>query len=497
MSKTKKNTDVMVLGGAHSLMVSNVPDSVDVHTLSENFYRMSSSLSDNPRKSLETFGMWGGTLNINQFIPGVTPEMMSPKDKDFIEPMFRLLSSTVVAKGYNPTEFPEEVLKASLPLLVGQSVNLDHNTDVANAIGAVKSVEWQEAYMDDSGVIIPAGINGILKIDGLSNPRIARGILMDPPSIHSNSVTVEFEWEPSHTFEHYWEFYEKIGTYDESGELIRRIATRIISYKETSLVWHGADPFAQLIKSGRLNNPAYAGSQAVSLSEDQLKLVTDPKKRVSMYNFKSTSEVDLKYNTSNSINDTQEGLNNINNNKTSMNEELKAMLLSLFGEGLLQLAEGQEATTELAIQQIQTLREEASRKDAELKALMEENTSLKAEIEPYKQAKANWDNHVSSYREATIASYRKLMGDKAEDSILALLEKPETDLATLAALRNTYEDQLEQKFPLRCADCGSENVNRASSIPEPEEKVETQEVDLKERTTLDIAQDIYQSKLRK
>lgn len=256
----------MVLSAAHSLMVSDVPKVViDAHSLSENFYKGTGNFSDDPKKSLERFGMWGGTLNVNQFMPNVTPDMLKPKDTDFIEPMFRMLSAAVVAKKYNPTEFPEQILKESMPLLVGQSVNLDHETDVANAIGSVKSVEWQDAYKDEkTGVVIPAGINGILKIDGLSNPRIARGIQMDPPSIHSNSVTVEFAWEPSHKFEDISEFYYRLGTYTENGELIRRVATKIISYKETSLVWHGADPFAQLIKSGRLNSPAYAGSQYYS-----------------------------------------------------------------------------------------------------------------------------------------------------------------------------------------------------------------------------------------
>ena len=70
-------------------------------------------------------------------------------------------------------------------MLVGQTVNCDHSTDVANAIGSVKQTFWQESFKQD-GIVIPAGINGVLKIDAKANPRLARGILMDPPSIHSN-----------------------------------------------------------------------------------------------------------------------------------------------------------------------------------------------------------------------------------------------------------------------------------------------------------------------
>jgi len=66
--------------------------------------------------------------------------------------------------------------------------------------------------------------------------------MMSPPSIHSNSVTVKFGWEPSHKFETDSEFFDKLGTYTKKGELIRIVVNLIKSYHETSLVSHGADP---------------------------------------------------------------------------------------------------------------------------------------------------------------------------------------------------------------------------------------------------------------
>ena len=502
--KKSPNTDVMVLSAAHSLMVSNVPEVViDANSLSENFYKGTGNFSEDPKKSLERFGMWGGTLNVNQFMPNVTPEMLKPKDKDFIEPMFRMISATVVARKYNPTEFSENILKESMPLLVGQSINIDHETDVCNAIGAVKSVEWQDAYRDDeAGIIIPAGINGIMKIDGLSNPRIARGIQMDPPSIHSNSVTVEFEWEPSHMFEDMWEFYSKLGTYTENGELIRRVVTRIISYKETSLVWHGADPFAQLIKSGKLNNPAYAGSQSYSLSEEKAAEVNNPAKRVSLFDFKVLSEKDIKYNTPQSNNEkgTGKGNHNNQNNKTKMDKELQQMLASLFGENLLTLSEGQEISAELALSQIKTLvqqnkdfAEKVNAKDQEIKTLTEEKVNLEKNLKSYKEAKENWDTHIKSFREETVVAYKKVSGEENVDSnILALLENEGTTLETLTALRKTYEAQLDEKFPMHCNHCGSKDVSRASSI-NPQEEEEKNQVP---KSTRDIAQTLADRKLR-
>lgn len=341
-----------------------------------------------------------------------------------------------------------------------------------------------------------------MKIDGLSNPRIARGIQMDPPSIHSNSVTVEFAWEPSHTFEDMWEFYSKLGTYTENGELIRRVVTKIISYKETSLVWHGADPFAQLIKSGKLNSPAYAGSQYYSFSEDKAAEANNPAKRVSLFDFKVLSEKEIKYNTTQSNNEKGAGKGNHNNqnNKTNMDKELQQMLTSLFGENLLTLSEGQEVSTELALSQIKTLvqqnkdfAEAVEAKNKEIQALTEEKTNLEKDLKSYKEAKENWDGHIQSFREETVAAYKKVSGEENVDSnILALLENEGTTMETLKALRKTYDAQLEEKFPMHCNHCGSHDVGRASSINPKEDEEKNQAP----KSTRDVAQTLADRKLR-
>src|SRR5690606_30627173 len=165
-----------------------------------------------------------------------------------------------VHKRHNPIDFGKniEVLQKSMSLLVGQTVNADHETMIGNALGAVRDVQWQESYVS-AGKKVPAGFNAELRIDGKSNPRIARAINSDPPSIHSTSVTVEFEWEQSHPKLPAHEFWSKLGTLDEKGQLIRRIVTGIRRYHEISLVSHGADPYAQLIKKdGKIHNPKFA-----------------------------------------------------------------------------------------------------------------------------------------------------------------------------------------------------------------------------------------------
>lgn len=219
---TNKNTShlsQMVIGQGHTIMLGDIPD--NVNNDDENLLKLNENLfswREASKESVQSFGLFGNSLNYHTYYPELDVKDLTPQDKEFITPMFRLLSATIVSKNYNPTDFSKNgVLRNSMKMLLGQTVNCDHSTDVGNAIGAVSKVLWQEAYETNDGFKIPAGINGVLKIDGKANPRIARGILMDPPSIHSNSVTVQFRWEKSHPQFSDAEFYNRLGTYDEKG----------------------------------------------------------------------------------------------------------------------------------------------------------------------------------------------------------------------------------------------------------------------------------------
>ena len=262
--KNKEHLDSMVIGQGHTIMAGYIPEAVGAQTFSENYYKWKNPTPD----SIAQFGFWGGDIDYNTYYPNLDKSELTPKDEEFIEPMFRLLSETIVSKNWNPTDFGQNgVLKASMKMLLGQTVNCDHETNIGNAIGAVSQVMWQESYKDGS-FTIPAGINGILKIDGKANPRIARGILMEPPSIHSNSVTVQFKWDKSHPQMEDNEFYQKLGTYDSKGVMVRRMVTEIVRYLETSLVSHGADSFAQKIGSdGKIINPTFAKRTWASYEE--------------------------------------------------------------------------------------------------------------------------------------------------------------------------------------------------------------------------------------
>lgn len=491
--------DVMTLNAGHSLMIS--------HTRGNTTEISNTHFEGKKETDLEKFGLFGGGNNYNTFDSKTTPKDFNPEQEEYIEPMFRLLSNCIVAKSSMPTEFPEDVLKASMPLLVGCTINCDHETDIANAIGSVKEVTWQDSYRIGNKVI-PGGINGVFKIDAKANPRIARGINMDPPSIHSNSVTVKFEWKPSHKFEKPYEFYENLGKTHKDGTMVRRIATKIVAYMETSLVWQGADPFAKMIKDGKIINSTYASSVYGSFSEKSpQEQAEELRKRMVSYDFKTdtmyNSENIYLHNTS-EINNVGEDINpNQNSLKTNnMNKELAMFLEQL--AGCLTLAESQELTAEVALSQVkamlaekQELTEKVTSSEATITELREEVDKLKASLKTNEKMAEIGTSHLSEVREATVASYNKLMGDKSDEAILSLINADSTNLETLLSLKKSYDSQLEEKFPLHCSKCNSTDLTRATSVKEEDSVDDKGEDKLSETCVYDDIRNIAKDKLRK
>lgn len=463
--KNKEHLDSMMIGQGHTIMAGYIPEAVGAQTFSENYYKWKNPTPD----SIAQFGFWGGDIDYNTYYPNLDKSELTPKDEEFIEPMFRLLSETIVSKNWNPTDFGQNgVLKASMKMLLGQTVNCDHETNIGNAIGAVSQVMWQESYKDGS-FTIPAGINGILKIDGKANPRIARGILMEPPSIHSNSVTVQFKWDKSHPQMEDNEFYQKLGTYDSKGAMVRRIVTEIVRYLETSLVSHGADSFAQKIGSdGKIINPTFAKRTWASYEEYR----DDKSKQYFFTDYKSDlTSYQEKDDTRGSFND-NDAEDNQSNEKNSMNE-LQKFLESLFGDNLLTLEEGKKMNQETVVACIQSL--VSSRNElqtsvdnltTEKNSLTEQVINLNAEVANLKEMATVGKNHIASLREDAVATYKKLMGDNADETIVTMLNAETTGITTLVSLTKDYQARLEEKFPLACSKCGSKDVNRASSVTE-------------------------------
>lgn len=480
----------MIIGSGHTIMAGFLPTGVEPQTFSENFYRWNHV----SKESVEKLGLFGSNIDYNTYYPNLTKEDLTPNADEFIEPVFRLLSATIVSKNWNPTDFSQPgVLKASMRMLLGQTVNCDHSTDIGNAIGSVSQVMWQEGYKDGN-FMIPAGINGVLKIDGKANPRIARGILMDPPSIHSNSVTVQFKWDKSHPGMDDRDFWDKLGTYDEKGNMIRKVVTEVVRYLETSLVSHGADSFAQKIgEDGKIINPEFAKRTWTSFAEYQ----EDTKK---VYYFTDFKEDINSYQENNDTPPNNINTNNPLNNNT-MNKELKEFLEKLFGDNLLSLAEGQEVSTELALSAVQSLVNSKKTLEASITNLTTEKNQLSEQITQKDAEIANLTamatvgkNHIASLREEVVGNYKKLKGDKVDETIVTMLNAETTGLQTLISLNKDYKAQLEEKFPLTCSKCGSHDVTRSSSVVEDPKKDDTTS-NSEVPSTSDVIGSLYRQKM--
>ena len=485
-----EHMESMIIGSGHTIMAGFLPKGVEPQTFSENFYKWNHV----SQESVEKLGLFGSDIDYNTYYPGLTKEDLTPNSDEFIEPVFRLLSSTIVSKNWNPTDFGQPgVLKASMKLLLGQTVNCDHSTDIGNAIGSVSQVMWQEAYKDGN-FVIPAGINGVLKIDGKANPRIARGILMDPPSIHSNSVTVQFKWEKSHPGMDDRDFWDKLGTYDEKGNMIRKVVTEVVRYLETSLVSHGADSFAQKIgEDGKIINPEFAKRTWTSFAEYQ----EDTKKAYYFTDFKDD------FKSFQESNDTPENnINPLNTNKKESTMTLAEFLESLYGDNMLSLAEGQEKTAEVALQMVKDLVHGKNDLQAKVDNLTTEKNTLAEQVSNKEAEIANLTamatvgkNHIASLRETTVANYKKLKGDAADETIITMLNAETTGLQTLISLNKDYQAQLEEKFPLTCSHCGSHDISRGSSVQEPDKNDPDTTHNSEVSSTNDVIEDLYNKKM--
>lgn len=478
--------DSITLCSGHSIILSHKPEKLQMIQINQ-------ILEEHPQ-AIEQFGLFDrASPNYTTYYPEVTEEDLNPKDSEFIEPIFRILSNVTVHPQWNPIYFPIEVLKKGMYKLIGQTINIDHEIMVGNAIGSVKSAEWQNAYTSN-GIKIPAGINAVLKIDGKSNPRIARGIMMDPPSIHSNSVTVSFSWKQSHPKMNIDEFRARIGQFDEEGKLIQRIANEIVAFAETSLVSFGADPFAQKIKDGKIVNPVLAGAR-YKLTDQSL---NDEDKKANSYlamdwkSFKS-EEVIFPIQGSNSFT-IPEDINNINQ-KIELMEMLRFLEIAFGLEVNSLTEENYEEKIKGLNTEIVALREKDKAIPPPVKVLDIEGVELiEKEIKDLRAFKATVPVNlteqialadtgkiaVTELKADTKRLYGLSVGEGKEDAtILALIEG--ADYKTLQSLYKQYNEATEKLFEFTCKSCGSHDVTRASATPATEDKTEP-----KEKTTEEL-----------
>lgn len=444
------------LRSGHSVILGNIPigGPVTVKDLAEKI------ILDNT--DMEKFGFWEtASPNYATYYPEATPEQFIPKDEEFIYPVFRMLSEVIVSKG-RPIDFSKAgVLKRSMNKLIGQTINIDHETALGNAIGSVSEVYWQKGYIAKDGTKVPAGINAVLKIDAKSNPRIARGINMEPPSIHSNSVTVRFSWVPSHKFDDINQFFYNLGTYHKDGELIRCVVDEIICYTETSLVGHGADVFAQKVdENGEIVNPTYA-SDTYQFSADK------PITTIFNTDYKNLQNSDTSDIAILSLSNSDKPLYKKNQHNPNSMEELLTELIESFGfDSNLK----EENLNNAIKEKLTSLNNKITEKETEIgtlgtkiETLTTENVNLKEENENLSANKEEITKLTNNTRNEALRYAKLVLGENPDEAITNLIAN--ADLTTAAALLKQYRSQSESKFSATCNKCGSNEVTRLSAIP--------------------------------
>lgn len=344
---------------------------------------------------------------------------VDPVENDFIFATFRALSATILAD--RPIDFTDEkMLKAAVSKLNGQTVFKDHNTSVNNWVGRVESSHW-----DDTTAGFPSGINAILKLDTVKDPMTVRGVLQG--AIHSASVTVSFEWKPSHpALMETGTFFDHLGEEIE-GETVRIIVTKIDKFWEISLVWQGADEFAKQI--GEDGHPVQQSQHLQTIAAK----ASIPEK-------------------------------NIKNNEELIMHPLNKLLKDTFGVDVTE-----KNFTEVLNQHVET------ESKAHMQKSRQEVAGLQSQVEQGRNRIAELETKVSNLepqatlgrqyledeRKESIRLYRLAKGEEVSEAILKTLEKADLDIAQ--AFKQEFQKEVETKFPNRCAKCGGTDIRRQSS----------------------------------
>lgn len=159
--------------------------------------------------------------------------------EDFFIVPFRLLSSHIIKGLGYPIDYSKEgLLESAVTLFSDRTVYPDHCSSVEKWIGVVKNATYNSTSD-------PKGIDAELWISKqrTGNSDIILGIQCG--AITRCSVTISFDWVPSHPDLKQYAFWESLGT-EVDGELVRVVVTTIHQIYETSLVWWGADDSAQI-----------------------------------------------------------------------------------------------------------------------------------------------------------------------------------------------------------------------------------------------------------
>lgn len=372
------------------------------------------------------------------------PAEVDSQEDDFVEVTYRALSAAMLAD--RPVDFSKgAVVKNATKKLVGQTVFKDHNTAVDNWVGRVVATNW-----DTETKGIPPGINSLLKLDMVKDPMTVRGVLQG--AIHSASVTVTFQWEPSHKeLMDNGTFFSRLGE-EIDGETVRIVVTKIEKFWEISLVWQGADEFAKQIDDNgkpvleadpsHFSNAGcnYSGAMDGGVLTSAVTTTAPSNKEEAMPLAQRVKEVlgeDVTY--ENLSEKLEKLISGHSEKETDLNGKVEDVSKALVS----------------STEQVDSLRKKTGELESEIALLKKESAELKQDAEAGRQ-------YLQELRQKATDAYRFLKGTEAKQVILETIEKG--DLGLVKAWYEDLNAEKEAKIPNKCVKCGSTEVSRQSSV---------------------------------
>lgn len=403
--------------------------------------------------------------------PDITRNDVIPREEDYIDIPFRLLSATIVAAdGRRATEFPEAVLRASADKLVNVRVLTDHwDYNVLDTFGIIKSTKWTPATTDESGNRIPAGIDGIMRFDMKLQYAVIRQIYNG--EINSCSVSVEFMWEPNMALPSNIDFDYAVGT-EYEGQLVRRVATEIIGYSEVSLVGMGADPFAKRLKeNGTPNNPEWTAVAQYAKNVKELNQLYNTDKGTELINefgfYYVDDRITNKQAQTLTLSLTKQGeILKKEQTEQAMDKKIIECLVRNTGITEAELNENSiEKWAETNKQANESLQAKINELQTEVQSSKEALAKVESEKAELSKLAAQTTQRVENVRKQVMAFHNLKTDNKPNEAIVKTIETAGLEL--LEAFASDWGMQLHNEFGAKCVECGSTQITHRQTDPEP------------------------------
>lgn len=361
-------------------------------------------------------------------------QYLQPKESDYIMVPVRALSATgVQGNMFNFGFAGGGALRNAVDKFNNLVVLKDHSMSVDDWLGTTEQAYW------DNSTDIPPGVNVMLKVDKKADPKTARGLMSG--ALNSVSVTVAFDFEPSHPDMDEFDFLMNLGQ-EVDGKTVQANITNIKRLHEISVVWSGADVYAKTT-NGNGQKPL---SQSLNLAIDAPAPTTQKEKAV---DWKKLAVLI--------------GLSMENPTEDDVNRGLTALMAS----ATVSKTELATVKTELAASQGQVvdLNANLAQKTVEVTTLSTEITALKAEKTALEGKVALGVQFLEKQRTEAARLYALVEAKDANPAMLEMLKN--CDLTIAESFIASYAKRAEQIAPLVCSKCstsmkGAEASRRAS-----------------------------------